>query len=308
MNADFQLRTTAGLVASLALLLASGCANYGRVASTIGTEPARGIQLFEASIGSVDDLKMFIDTGVDPSVVDEAHARRLGLPIDDTRVGEAEGSGDGEGLAVRFSSISGLNIAGVNVETFDALAADLSGFGSALGVDLVAILGHSFLKDRVVRIDYRTNELSVSDTAGNLPPLSIGVRERTELPFKANSDEDPIPVFEMTLDGQAFQVSLDTGKSGGVEFFGSLEERLQLANALRGGEQVTARGARGEREVLSGQVDGLAINSLQLGSTPASIGQRASDGGLREANAGNATFAGMVITIDYPNSRLVLER
>ena len=286
----------------------TGCATGRAEYAQLGTTQSKGIQLFDITIAGRGPYAAFIDTGVDPSVIDAAMASQLELKIDTSVTGEASGSGDGPGLAVQRAIMGVVEIGALDIGAIDALAADLTGFGKALDVQLVAILGYSLLRDWVVRIDYRTNTLAVARSARALPRLAERTRERVAMSFQPNSATDPIPVFTMAWADRSFRVSLDTGKSGGVEFFPALAQRLNIANELANATHTTTLGARGSRTVDKGLLSGLSIHSLQLGELPVTHASRGSEHGLREANAGNATFAGLVVTIDYGRRMLTFER
>lgn len=87
--------------------------------------------IIDAAIGDSAPHRFLLDCGVDPSVIDLALARRLGIDIDETQAGEATGAGDGAGLTVMPSSIPGLVIQGRTFDPIVALAADISPFSSA---------------------------------------------------------------------------------------------------------------------------------------------------------------------------------
>jgi hypothetical protein len=291
-----------------ALLTLAACATGQGEGVSVDTRPVKGIQLFEGWIGEHGPYEMFVDTGVDPSVIDEALARQIGLPIDDRSVGEAEGAGDGAGLEVRSTSISELSIGGRSFGSVEALAADLSSFAAVMGVDLKAILGYSFLKRRVVRFDLQRERLDVAESIGSLPPMDLPLAQRVSFPLRFNSQNDPIPVFQMSLAGDGFLVSLDTGKSKGVEFFAAAEQRLGIRDRMVGLERSDRLGARGKRTVDSGSLAGLAIGPIQLGSLPVSLGRVPDEAGSREGNAGNAAFQGLVVTVDYVGGEIIFER
>lgn len=289
------------------LSLAS-CAPSQHEGILVDTRPVKGIQVFDGWIGEHGPYAMFVDTGVDPSVVDEALARRIGLAIDDRSVGEAEGGGDDRGLEVRPATITDLSIAGRPLGSVDALAADLSSFASALEVDLKAILGYSFLKQCVVRFDLRHNRLSISESIGMLPPVDMQVTERVSFPLRFNSGSDPIPVFRMTLGDESFVVSLDTGKSKGLEFFLGTEQRLGIRSKIEALSTSERLGARGERTVETGSLEGLAIGPMRLPRMPVSIGRTSQEGETREGNAGNEVFRDLVVTLDYLGGEIIFER
>lgn len=264
--------------------------------------------LISASVKGSDTHGAFIDTGVDPSVVDVSFARALGLPVDESVSGEAEGSGDGQGLRVMQATIEGLSLNNRLFDPIDAVAADLSSFGSALNSDLVLILGYSFMQDRIVRFDYQAGEIVIADSQSTLRPPTTPVTKEHRVPLKFNSAEDVIPVFEIRVQGEPVTVSLDTGKSGGIEFYDSAVDRLGLKQASDAGEQETRHGARGSRTVSAGVLDVISVGSFDVENARVSFSDKKPSGEVREGNAGNAFLRNFVVTVDYVNGELVFEQ
>ena len=269
---------------------------------------SKGIMLISATVKGSDSYGAFIDTGVDPSVVDLSFARAFGLPVDESVSGEAEGSGDGQGLLVMQAIIEGLSLNNRQFDTIDAVAADLSSFGSALNSDLVLILGYSFLQDRIVRFDYQAREILIADSQSALPPPRTPITKEHHVPLRFNSAEDVIPVFEIRVQGEPVIVSLDTGISGGVEFYGSAVDRLGLEQVADAGEQETHRGARGSRTVSAGVLDVISVGPFDVENARVSFSDKKPSGEAREGNAGNAFLRNFVVTVDYVNGELVFEQ
>ena len=274
----------------------------------VSTNESKGILLFGASIKGSDPYGAFIDTGVDPSVVELSVARASGLPVDESSSGQAEGSGDGQGLRVMRAAIEGLSLNGRQFEPVEAVAADLSSFASALNSDLGLILGYSFLKDRVVRFDYQAGEITIAESRGNLPRPTTPVTTAHRVPLMFNSQEDVIPVFEIRIHDKPVFVSLDTGKSGGVEFYRSAVDRLGLDQVADSGLRETRTGARGRRTVSTSVLDAVSLGPFEIENAEASFAGKSPLGETREGNAGNRFLRNFVVTVDYVNGELVFEQ
>lgn len=268
-------------------------------------QESKGIMLIRASIKGSDTHAAFIDTGVDPSVVDVSFARALSLPVDESISDEAEGSGDGQGLQVMRATIEGLSLNSRQFDAIDAVAADLSSFGAALDSDLVLILGYSFLKDRIVRFDYQAGEIVIADSRRALRPPTTPVTREHRVPLRFNSAEDVIPLFEIRVQGEPVMVSLDTGKSGGIEFCGPVVDRLGLEWAADDAEQERRIGARGSRTVSAGILDLISVGPFAVENAKVSFSDKKLSDGVREGNAGNAFLRHFVLTVDYVNGELV---
>jgi len=98
-------------------------------------------------------LYVLLDIGVDPSVIDVARAKALGLPMQSGKGGEASGEGNGHSH-VFPATIKALAIGGKNWGDVDALAMDMAGLSKQYGKTLDGVLGYSFLAGKTVVIDY----------------------------------------------------------------------------------------------------------------------------------------------------------
>lgn len=274
----------------------------------VSAQDSRGIMLISASVKESGPYTAFIDTGVDPTVVDISVARALGLPVDESTSGEAEGAGAGPGLRVMRATIEELLLNDRRFDSIEAVAADLSSFGSALNSDLALILGYSFLKDRVVRFDYQASEIVIADARSILPPSTTPVTRAHRVPLRFNSGEDVIPVFEIQIHDKTVIVSLDTGKSGGVEFYGSVVNRLGLKQIAVDWVQEERLGARGSRSVSSGTLDVISVGPFDVENAKASFSNKIPSSEVREGNAGNTFLRNFVVTVDYVTGELVFEQ
>ena len=302
-----QSRLAPILLIVTAIILAEACA----VKSHPGNIPIRtpkNVPLVEAQLDQSGPLLFLLDTGVDPSVIDIETARAHNIPVDESVVGEAAGSGDGKGLAVMRSSIDRLVINGHSYDQIDALAADLSPFSKALDVSLAGILGHSFLTGRIIRIDYPAKEIAIATDAEQLPPSTTRTNLHYAVPLRFNSEDDRIPVFDISVRGMRVAVSLDTGKSSGVEFFQSATDRLGLEDAAQTGAAESRLGARGARQVTAGELDRIRLGPFNVENAKVSFSNKLSAGELREGNAGNAFLQGFVVTINYATGSISFEQ
>ena len=249
-----------------------------------------------------------LDSAVDPSVIDAAVAAQFGLVSEDAPTAEAEGAGDGPGLAIRPASISGMSISGIAFDEFLALSADLSRFSERLEFDLAGILGYSFLTGCVTRIDYRQRSVEIAQSADALPPIA-GLRgERLILPLKFISEEDLIPIVEIRVGDENIPVSVDTGSSLGVELYESAVALLGLGEERDKGEKREILGARGEAEVTKGELDAVSIGPFNVQNVPATFSSRQHDPSERMGNLGNAFLENFVLTLDYVEGRIILQQ
>lgn len=276
--------------------------------TTVPFEFVRNEIILDTAIGDSSPNRFMFDCGVDPSVIDLALARRLGIPVDESQADQAAGAGDGQGLTVMPSSIPDLAIGEMDFEPVDALAADLSPFSEVLGFPLAGILGYSFLDGRVVRIDYPARQVTIATDAGALGPPATPVTQRHVVPLEFSSDEELIPVFDLVIDGQAVSVTLDSGSSGGLELFPAATGRLGLEDEKAAGETVESLGARGRRTLTEGVLEDVGLGPFTIAELPTRFSDRNITDHARDGNAGNALFQNFVLTLDYVNGEVVFEQ
>ena len=99
-------------------------------------------------------FNMLLDLNTDPSVIDVKTARELNLKL------KEYGDRKAGMYTTRLPEVAVGDLVAKNVE---AVALDLSKFSQKLGRPLHGFLGHSFTKNRVVRIDYPARVVLFSD-------------------------------------------------------------------------------------------------------------------------------------------------
>jgi hypothetical protein len=201
-----------------------------------------------------------------------------------------------------------LEVSNLTAKNVQAVAMDLSQVSGRLGKSIKGILGHSFLKGRVVQIDYQTQWIrfyskSQPSEAVNQP----NNLKRTVLPFRY---EDNILIDDVTVNGKKVIGDLDTGSDGtfkltpaAVSYLG-LEEEVIKAQAT---ESLGYNGIAGNKE---GRVGNVTIGTISL-DKPAVIFFGKGTGRDKKVwgiNIGNAFLKDFIVTIDYRNKTLTLER
>lgn len=269
---------------------------------------SRGAIGLDATVGGRPVFVM-LDTGVDPSVIDINRAEALGLKVDRGASGEASGFGDDKSASVFAATIDGLAIGSRDFGPVDALASDLSKASAAYGRTLDAVLGYSFLKDKIVLIDYPNRKLVLLDRLADARPAIRSCRQQWSLALQAlNDDKTPIiPSFR--FGSSAGPVTLDTGSNGGIGLFERALDLRGMRPALAGSGDVEYVGARGswtlKTYVLNESV-GFGPFRLPAGQVVTLI-KTSSATDKRVGNIGNEVFAAMnlKIILNYPAKRLL---
>lgn len=248
---------------------------------------------------------MFLDTGGNPSAVDLAAARSAGIPLDTTAVGEAEGVG-GEVIHIYAAQITNLRLDEKEMGDVDAVALNLGHISGRLGRPVHGILGYSFLKERIVQIDYRNRIIRIIEDKPREPKTG-SLRVTVPLQFRKGST---IPLLEeMSVNGQQLKVTLDTGSSLALELFPWAVEKIGLQQQMEEAVASSVVGARGEASVAEGRVESVTLGSIDLGEQPVAFSEKEKGDEEREGgNIGNGLLKHFLLTLDYKNKEVHFEQ
>lgn len=296
------------LSAAVAALLLHGLAEAAPAA------PSPLVVPFDFSRGAIDlevkvhgqPLRMILDTGVDPSVIDLSRAQALGLKIDRGDAGEATGFGEGKGAQVFPGVIDQLTIDGQPFAAFDTLASDMSGLSAGYGRPLDGVIGYSFLADKTVLIDYPGQTVAFLNNAGQAKGLTATCRQRWSTSLKTVDSFPIIPGFR--FGAARAPVSLDTGSNGAVGLFKSALGLPGVKASLAESGSVTRTGARGEAKAKSYVLKApVGFGPFTATDTPMSVYSEAGSTKTRVANVGNKLMAQMKLKVlfDYRGKRMV---
>ncbi len=253
-------------------------------------------------------LYVMLDTGVDPSVISNARAELLGLKVDHASGGKASGYGDSESADVFPATIDGLTIRGRSFPPIDALTADTIGISRRYGRDIDGVLGYSFLKDKIVLIDYASQTAAILDRAVDSEPIVRHCRTRWSIRLQfVDGDNTPIiPNFRFGI--TSGPITLDTGSNGGISLFDRAFDFPSVIAAVVEKGDVEHTGARGDgkSKIYSFEASvGFGPFSLPAGQVVDRIKAESKDD-KRFANVGNKLFAdmGLKVLLDYREKRL----
>ena len=149
--------------------------------------------LVEGSIGNVQKLHFLVDTGANPSVVDQKIAHTLGLAEKPARVTLSTSS-----VQTRLVVLPSLLMGPVRVESLPVLTQDLSYFQKALAYRVDAIVGMDVLRKSSFGINYRTKEMLFGPTGS----LSFSA------PFETDT---PVVTIRMEFQNRQLRLVVDTG-------------------------------------------------------------------------------------------------
>jgi hypothetical protein len=253
-------------------------------------------------------LFVLLDTGVDPSVITTARADSLGLKVDRASGGEASGYGESKSATVYPTTIDGLAIRGRSFAPIDALTADITAASHGYGREIDGVLGYSFLKDKIVLINYSAQKVLILDRAADAGPVVRLCRTHWSTPLQfLNGDNTPI-IANFRFGSSSGPATLDTGSNGGISLFDRALESPDVKAALVEQGEVEHAGARGvaKSKTYSFKAPvGFGPFSLPGGQSVDRV-KAGSPDDKRFANIGNHLFAEMKLTIllNYRAKRL----
>jgi hypothetical protein len=241
--------------------------------------------LVSAKLNGKGPYLMMIDTGTDPSTIDIGAALKMGLTVNPSGE-EVEGGGTEEGTVydTRFTVVE---LGSISARDVDALAGGMvAKTAKRLGRPVAGVLGHNFFAGRIVQFDYPKRVLRfLSD-----PPAGEPVPgRRAVMPFK---DDEDVLVDQISINGHRAKGAIRTGLAGSLAFTAQAIAKL---------------GLEVDKDIV---VAHLSVGAISADSVPATILQSGAGRDKKpwEAEVGNGFLKDYVLTIDYPDLKVVLEK
>lgn len=154
-----------------------------------------GFVFLQVSVNGAEPVWMELDDGTSPSAIDLDYARSLGLILK-----PGAGSGTGFGTEkISFYNTQATVTAGEARRAIDFSAAPLTGMTGPDGKPLAGVLGYSFLRNRILVIDYPKSEIRF---AAATAPCAC------DLPMGIDND---IPTIPVTVAGHRLTALIDSG-------------------------------------------------------------------------------------------------
>jgi predicted aspartyl protease len=257
-------------------------------------------------VNGAGPFDMMVDTGTDPSAVDLATAKALGLKLDPTG---QPGSGGGTGVNLAYETkLPAVRVGGLVARNVPAVALDLSRMSQRLGRRLHGVLGHSLLNGRIVQIDYPGRVLRFYPAS----PFPKGEKrpnthDRTVLRFRY---DDNVLIDDVTVNGKKLTGEVDTGSDGTFKLTPAAVSYLGLEEQYDKAPVQSSVGFNGQSENRESQLENVTIGGISV-DAPAAIffgrgtGRDKKPWGI---NIGNAFLKDYVVTIDYRSKLITLER
>ncbi|HWU72932.1 MAG TPA: aspartyl protease family protein [Sphingomonas sp.] len=284
---------------------ASDPADFSLPPSGRATLPFRLINnhiVVDARIDGKGPFPFLVDTG-GHDILTPATVRALGLrPIGATpSFGAGEQANTSGYVRVRRIDAGGAVLTDQTIITLDFSPPAVEGL--ALG----GMLGVEFFERLVVRIDYGAKTITFTN------PRRFDERERTSAGSAVPFDfYEHIPQVAGTIDGRPARFDIDTGSRSDVTFTRPFVEKAGLRAAYPDGVTITdgwGVGGPARSYVVrprSLTLGGVKVDGPIAGLSAAKAGSFADEGS--DGNIGSGLLKRFVVTFDYPNRRLYLQR
>ena len=249
---------------------------------------------------------MLLDTDTDPTAIDLATARELGLRLD-ARSFPASGGGT-EANLVQLTRLPTVELGGVMAKDVAAGAIDLKKLSAKLGRPLQGVLGYSFLKDRIVQIDYPASKIRFY-TEFPYPGIQNSPNTVNKIAVAFRYDGGVL-IDSVFINGQKVKATLDTGSSEAFALTPEAVAILGLEEAEQGGPAAKSVGYNGEYESKSGVLKSVRIGRLSVESAPAAFWPAGTGHDKKnfQVNIGNGFFKDFLLTFDFRGKMVVFEK
>lgn len=267
-------------------------------------ELSSNLMILQVRVNRSRPLHFIFDTGASISVIDPQSAKALRLRAKGKLELEATGGFVQSGLIHPVS----LSIPGVTVFNQTLATVDLDVVAPLFGYKIDGIIGHDFINNFVVEIDYAAGLMNLYETqsytySGTGESIPIELIEKT-----------PFARGRIVLNGREAidgKFEVDTGGNGILSLNTPFVNKHKMLETLTNQAQSKLGGAGGSSAAVKAHVKAVELGSLVIKNplvvfaqgTEGNEGSTESDGEL-----GGGFFNQFKMILDYSRSRMILER
>lgn len=276
----------------------------GESSIRIPIELANDLIVLKVRVNSSRPLHFIFDTGASVSVIDPQSAKALRL--------RAKGklNLDATGGSVKSELVGPVSLAVAGVTVFKQTLAtiDLDAFAPLFGYKIDGIIGHDFINNFVVEIDFAAGLMTLHETAsykyaGAGQSIPIELVEKT-----------PFVRVRIVLNGREAiegKFEVDSGATGTLNLHTPFVNKHKLLETLTTHTQSKLGGAGGLAQAVKAYVPSVALGSLVV-KNPLVVfaqGTEGSEGSAEyDGELGAGFFSQFKTILDYSRSQIILER
>lgn len=266
----------------------------------------KGFVVVEATIKGNVPVHVILATGTENSVTDPSFLTKYKLSAGYAAEGIVTGRND---KTYGFAIVNAVSVGDSKSRSMNMRFGSLSDLSNAVGEEIFATLGADFFRDQVVQFDFKNKVIrffnkvppELVDTKN--PNFNAGNTTVLQMAPKPTSAFQPtvlVPVVkDVLLNGQKLNVLMDTGVATSVALSSSTAKKIALAVPDENGPP------REEKATLRLQSRELTDVPIWIFAKGTNADKKFSQHG---AVAGSAFLQNFVVTFDYKNSVVVLER
>ena len=261
----------------------------------------------EVKIGGKGPFKMLVDTNTDPSAIDIAAARELGLAVGDKGYAVTGGGNETNvGYVTRLPSVELGNLVTKDVA---AATINLTKMAERMGGPIQGVLGFSFLKDRIIQIDYPNSKLRFF-AESPYPRIQFSANTVNTIAFPFKREDGEVIIDSVYVNNEKLRAALDTGSSGSFNLTPEAVALLKLEDQVQAGESTTSVGYNGVYESKQGILKSVRLGRISVESVRAEfwLPKTGHDNKKFQVNIGNEFFQDFVMTFDFKNKIVVFEK
>jgi predicted aspartyl protease len=261
----------------------------------------------QVKIAGKGPLNMLVDTNTDPSAIDEKTARELGLSIGSSG---APASGAGTEVNTTYPTVfPTVELGSITAKQVPAATIDMSKISARIERPIAGVLGFSFLKDRIIQIDYDNLKLRFF-AVSPYPRIQMAPNTVNTIAMTFRREEGDVIVDSIFVNNQKMRATLDTGSSGSFSLTPEAAALLGLDDDGADGTTDTSVGYNGQYEHKSGVLKSVRMGRYSAEGVQATffLPKTGHDNKKYQVNIGNAFLQDFLMTFDFKDKIVVFER
>ena len=279
----------------------------GKVPVEIPFEFLQNQIVVQVKVGGKGPFNMLVDTNTDPSAIDVTTARELGLAVGDK--GSPATGGGSEVNMVYNTRLPSVELGSFVTREVAAATINLTKLSERMGRPIQGILGFSFLKDRIIQIDYPNSKLRFF-AESPYPRIQFSANTVNTIAFPFKREDGEVLIDSVYVNNEKMRAALDTGSSGSFHLTPEAVALLRLEDEAQSGESTKSVGYNGEYESKQGILKSVRLGRISVESVRADfwLPKTGHDNKKFQVNIGNGFFQDFVMTFDFKNKIVVFDR